>query len=160
MKNAFLAGLLLYLSSGVLYAQELISTAGRASEQDQIQVSWSIGELCIQTYSSGGVWLTEGFHQTWMEVSLVQDFVKPEVKIKAFPNPVQNDLKIEISSCGLKEIDLGLYNSEGACIHIRELKFPERELEISFQNYPQGIYYLQLIDKSGNKLKNLKIIKY
>jgi len=63
--NFLLAVLLLSLGYNQIYAQELISSAGGYYEGNNLSLSWSLGEPVTETFTGGGVILTQGFQQPY-----------------------------------------------------------------------------------------------
>ncbi len=48
-------------SSMQLHAQQVIATAGGYYENDNIALSWTIGETVTETFTSENITLTQGF---------------------------------------------------------------------------------------------------
>ena len=73
----------------VISAQEVVSSGGESQSVTGYQVSWTLGETVIETISSGGNILTQGFQQPKLSLTPVTDLLYPDIKMKVFPNPTQ-----------------------------------------------------------------------
>jgi len=87
-------------------AQQVIASAGGFYEGDNISLSWTLGEPVTETFSGGGVILTQGFQQPYnfyiqqilnipVGWSGVSSYVNPVNKgVEGIFTPYQNDLVI------------------------------------------------------------------
>ncbi|MEA3444439.1 MAG: T9SS type A sorting domain-containing protein, partial [Bacteroidota bacterium] len=59
----------IFLCSIIVHSQivspEVVATAGGYVEGAGVSVSWTLGEISVETYTAGNVVLTQGFQQTW-----------------------------------------------------------------------------------------------
>jgi hypothetical protein len=75
--------------------------------------------------------------------------------IKAYPNPVENILRVELEEYN-NEVDIELYSTLGQRI-LGETYFNDKEIQIDFSNVNEGVYFLKV---STNKRSTiLKLIK-
>jgi hypothetical protein len=78
--------------------------------------------------------------------------------IKYFPNPVIDELNISWEMLKTSEIiELKIFNSTGVLVFSKDLK-KETTTLVSFQSYPQGIYFVELLHNNGH-INTIKIIK-
>jgi hypothetical protein len=94
-------------------AQQVISTSGGYFENDNISVSWTVGEPVIETFSGVDVTLTQGFQQPWsfylqqilnipVGWSGISGYIDPLNKnIEGIFAPWENDLIILASLTGM-----------------------------------------------------------
>ena len=58
---------------------EVIGSAGTYFNSSFGSISWTIGEVCVETYGNSSQFLTQGFHQSEQNITLaVKDFFIPE----------------------------------------------------------------------------------
>lgn len=82
---------------------------------------------------------------------------KREWNIVAYPNPFENNFKLELISNEKETISLKIYDMLGNVIENRMVDTNEiQQLEIGL-NYPSGIYNVAI--SQGNWVKNIRIIK-
>ncbi|MCX6226513.1 MAG: hypothetical protein NTV01_17485 [Bacteroidia bacterium] len=76
--------LALPLTPAALMAQEVISSGGTCVKVSGISLSWTVGEPVTETLSSGSLTLTQGFHQTRLSASTIDEIVTPGLKLLSF----------------------------------------------------------------------------
>jgi hypothetical protein len=60
-----LSALLLFVLLNATHSQQVISTSGGYFENENISLSWTVGEPVIATFNAPGIMLTQGFQQPW-----------------------------------------------------------------------------------------------
>ncbi|MEN8250213.1 MAG: hypothetical protein ABFS32_14870, partial [Bacteroidota bacterium] len=96
MKRIFILNILI-LSCFILTAQEVVSSGGETGTAAGYEISWTVGEPVIETVSDGTNTLTQGFHQTKLTVTSVNEFSISGIELKVFPNPTEDYVHIHIS---------------------------------------------------------------
>jgi hypothetical protein len=71
----------------VLYAQQIVTTGGDYHQNSSGSISYTIGELAIETFSKTNNILTQGFHQTNLIAVAINELKGLDFEISAFPNP-------------------------------------------------------------------------
>ncbi len=113
-------------------------------------MSITIGELVIEELAttSTGISLGGGFIST---ISVVTDIENsPELKI--YPNPTVSTLTVSATTA----IKIDLYDSNGQ--HITSVNSNDI-IQISFESYSDGLYYLRIQNLETLKITSHKIIK-
>ena len=94
-------------------AQQVIATSGGYYQNENISLSWTVGEPVIETFTAGDVILTQGFQQPWsfylqqilnipMGWSGVSGYIDPLNKgVEGIFSPWENDLIILASMTGM-----------------------------------------------------------
>ncbi len=152
--------LLLLLFLGVFLsrapAQEAIVSGGGYAAEGTKSISWSLGELAIETLVSENVILTQGFQQVWVLVTTVEEIADPDFHLITYPNPVSDHLIIEVAENQLGGLRYQVFDLSGKLIMSEPLN--ESFREISFGNMEPGIYMLRFIQEDETK-KTVRIIK-
>ncbi|RIJ46833.1 T9SS C-terminal target domain-containing protein [Maribellus luteus] len=164
MKNNLLAAkcllLALCISIFATYSsaqiQSVTASSGAYLQGQNVTVSYTLGETIITTLEKPDLKITQGFHQTNLLVTAIDELEKLTIKIEAYPNPVNDNLNLAISEILPTETSYELYNSFGRLI-IRK-KLDALNTRISFQNLAPGVYILR-VSKEATALKTFKIIK-
>ena len=122
-------------------------------------VSWSVGEIAIETLRSDHHHLTQGFHQSWLTVTRIEKNLLENFSLSLYPNPVEHILFLE-----WKEVDehpemhykiMNINGMELLNVHSSSVLF-----EIDMSSYPSGIYTLIVSDsKLKKKILIYKLIK-
>ena len=154
------APIFLLLSLSNLYGQTIskssISPVGGTfiNTQDNLTLSYNVGEVNIGTMTAGGIQLGSGYFNSFDLDALSVEELYEFGKIQIYPNPASNILYIK-SDLLNEKYDLQLKNLEGKSMF--ESSF-ENTSEINFSLLPSGIYFLKF---TNNELKSTtqKIIK-
>ena len=143
----------LFITSNI-YSQEVIATAGCNSENSNGILCWTIGESIIETYENTDQILTQGFHQSNLTVTAVQEDPLIEFEIAAFPNPATDYLNLQVDE--FNNLSYQLYDLNGRLLEQNDIQ--NNKTEISLTNLPSSTYILRVLQK-GKELKTFKIIK-
>lgn len=134
-----LVGFLFLLLSHPAHAQQLISSAGNTVTKNNLTMSWSLGELAIQTFDAGDLILTQGFHQPYTLATGISG-IENILGLKVYPNPTADFLHVETADA--HDLSFKLINAVGAVLMIKEsVSNPE---VLSVEPFPSGIYYLNV----------------
>ncbi len=124
-----------------LKGQELISPAGKTAESSGYSISWSLGELVIDTWSAQNITVTNGFHQPGLTVTNIFKDQLPDFIINLYPNPTSDFLFVETKSD--KRFNYHLFSSDGKLLATELLQL--EKMQIDFQHFTPGIYLLRVV---------------
>jgi hypothetical protein len=150
--------LLFCLSSafGQSISKSSISPLGgtHINSQDNLTLSYNVGEVSIGTMTAGGIQLGSGYYNSFDLEALSTEELYAFGKIEIYPNPTTNILYIKSDKLNEKHT-VQLRNLDGK--EVFDTKF-ENTSEINFSLLPSGIYFLTI---TNNELKSItqKIIK-
>ena len=106
-----------------------------------IEMSWSLGEIATESYSSGVI-LSQGFQQAYNRTTSIPEYTEAFNSLSVYPNPVQDHLNIvihdEIIRFGATLVDLEgrvLYNSD---------QLTSSNTRVNMSDYTPGAYILYL----------------
>jgi len=134
--------------------REVISANGEFYSNSAGQLSTTLGEPVISTVSNGTNTLTQGFQQTKITITGIEDF-QTNFEIHVYPNPVSSFITVKMDE--LKEnISLSIYTVEGKVLLINPLIGSETKLNI--ESFAKGNYFLNIL-KDNNIIKTYQIIK-
>ncbi len=155
MKN--LIGLLVFtlLFTGNLQAQKVVSANGGTATAAGTEVSWTIGEPITATVSDGTTTLTQGFQQSKLTVTAVNDIQVTGVEIKVYPNPTSNYVTVHFSKV-MEKPAYFLFDLSGRIIEQKNIESTDAKIDMT--RFAGGSYILKL--NSGQQpLQTFKIIK-
>lgn len=119
-------------------------------------ISFTIGEVCINTSNANSSYINEGFQQSFVdELNTVINQKKFGLEVFIYPNPVQDDLKIEITNSEKLTIKLYIYNIIGEQLTVpQKITHEDNKLvfEINFSHSKYGTYQCVLRDESTNEI--------
>ena len=134
--------------------RDVISSTGGFYSNGSGQLSVTIGEVITTTISDGTNELTQGFHQTIITVTNIENH-SIDFEMSVFPNPTSKSVTIRIKE--LKDnISLTLYGVDGKIILTERIQSLETNLNV--EQFANGIYFLNL-SKDGQFIKLYKVLK-
>ncbi len=139
-----------------IFAQTIISTSGNDFRNNNLQISWTLGEPVIETFSNGNTQLTQGFHQTSLVVTAIDEIPELNASISVYPNPVADFLNLEIKNAAGMKICFTLYSMDGKVISTKQMD--SDVAEIPMFGFAPSTYFLRVSNKTQN-LKTFKIVK-
>ncbi len=150
-----------FLPSYFLHAQsftpDVIGSAGTFATSASGSMSWTIGEVMTETYSSANNFFTQGFHQpdTSFVISVI-DNAQPNISV--YPNPVIDNVIIDFSaSSGNYSVEI--FDMQGQLLRKEPISANQKQLNISFLDFANGMYFLNIINKETNTRSSYKINK-
>lgn len=159
MKKVFSTISLILLAVMSLSAQSaLVGTGGEAAGSGG-SVSYSVGQIAVQSNSEGSTSISEGVQQPY-EIQTIGIDNYPGITLNAvvYPNPTQGTVILSIDSFdSFSDIVFArLYDGNGK--QIREIRIADHQTEIGMESLSTGTYYLNLF--SGKQmLKSFKVVK-
>lgn len=97
MKNPLVV-IILFTASISIQAQQLevAAAAGDFCENSSGSLSWTLGEVAIETLVGANLILTQGFQQSKLTVTTIDDMQLLGIELSVFPNPTNSHLFIDI----------------------------------------------------------------
>lgn len=147
--------LFLFVVYSVSYSQEVVSPAGAHHQGEAMSISWTLGEVVIETFASGEYILTQGMHQGELLVTSIYEHEM--ISVNVFPNPVSNVLHIKFANdLMLDKLTMQLFDVSGNLIDSQKLS--HQETLYPFQNFKPGVYMLSITLESGER-QTFRIVK-
>ena len=141
------------LASGIVSAQEVVSTQGDSYSNASGSIDFTLGEVIIATETDGTNDLTQGFHQTNWNFLGVENHT-PNYEATIFPNPTEDVLNIRTST--FENVTYTLYDAQGKLV-MQDI-FSAEQTPIQVSQLAPGSYSLTLNNETQN-LKTFKLIK-
>ena len=134
----------------------IVATSGAQSENTSSKLSWTIGELAISTLNSESIILTQGFHQSNLNITEIVYKASPSNIFSVYPNPTNSSILIKANSGNPEKMEISLYDFRGGLNH--KVKMTGYEIIIDMQRFNPGSYLLE-IKKENNTIATYHIIK-
>jgi len=147
--NHYLLILLIALCATSLQAQEVVTTVGSYGETSSGSLSWTIGEPVIETITDGTNTLTQGFQQSKLTVTAINDLKVPGIELSVYPNPTNSFLSIEVKTDKQRDLLLSLFDLNGRLI--LQKKMTGNKQTIKMQNYKPATYILKVSEANRYK---------
>jgi len=143
-----------FLLTVAINAQEVISSQGDSYSNGTNTIDFTIGEPVIETISDGTNELSQGFHQTLLIITNIEDFIE-DFSVNISPNPTSEFINLNVEK--FDGVSFRLLDITGKIVKQEVLN--QSTTKVSLSTYPNGIYLVALIQKDNKKIKTYKIIK-
>lgn len=121
-------------------------------------LSTTIGETMVQTFSTPGNILTQGFQQPEDFAVSIAENNPSSGDVMIYPNPTNGQFYLSFVSDKEKESDIKLFNVIGQVVLTKCISIAKglNTVKFDLSNYSQGIYMLEL-DLTGSKPSYYKV---
>jgi hypothetical protein len=136
----------------------VIGSSGTFASSASGSMAWTVGEVMTKTYSSAGNFFTQGFHQPvdTVFIDVIADISTQNISI--FPNPVVDNLVIDFSSSS-GNYSIEIINMQGQLLRTETVSSGQKRLGISFYNFANGVYLLNIVNVETHSRNSYKINK-
>ena len=128
---------------------EVISASGEYVESAGGSLSYTVGEVVIETVESGTNDLTQGFQQENIFVLNVITY-NNDFEVSVFPNPTTDFVNVQSST----NSTLQIYDAAGKLVRTQNVNETDK---IEMGNFERGMYQL-VFTKDQNQLKTVKVL--
>ncbi|MFK7950895.1 MAG: T9SS type A sorting domain-containing protein [Saprospiraceae bacterium] len=135
-------------------SHDVIGSAGNEFVSNDVQLSWTLGEIVTTTLSTPNETLTQGFQQTELFAVSTRD-VKNNYEISAYPNPFRDVIYIQKDNN--EPLNFACIDLLGRTLHQEVLTEDTQMIDLS--TLPSAIYLFRVTDDNGNLIKLIKIQK-
>lgn len=135
---------------------EVIATSGGYFTSVNAQLSWTLGEPVVDTWSNVSNTLTQGFQQNSYYLSGIEE-LSTNLLVTAYPNPSVGMVNIRINGAAHDYIQAILINASGATIGQLTLT-GINQCSFDLAPYASGAYTISILDNKQQK-QSITIIK-
>ena len=159
--------LLILITPSALQAQQpnvspqVVSTAGGYVEGTGLSLSYTIGEVAVQTLTAGSLMLTEGFQQPLDIGTFNRETMQYDWDIKTWPNPVAQDLYLKVGAEIQQDLVLEATDLSGRIHMIQKIEPPLRDapFKVDLSHLAGGVYLLKIRTADHSLQRMVKILK-
>lgn len=137
---------------------EIIGSSGDHFFNSNAQISWTLGETMVATFTSDSSQLSQGFHQTNLTITAIEDLA-PNFEMKAYPNPTADLLHFEWPE-NTPSLRLVLIDVSGKELWVRQARSPALPTSLDLSTYPAGTYFLHVYQQDHPSTKTITILKH
>lgn len=139
---------------------ELISPAGGTIQLDEIRMDWTLGDLAVETLTTPGGLLTEGFLQPQLKVERVTSVaVVSGYQVTLSPNPTLRSIFLEAESEQQEDLRIELVDPSGRPLGNWRWAAPFDRYEVDMSALPTATYFVRLFQADGRLVDTWKVIK-
>ncbi len=138
----------------------LVGTGGEANGSGG-SVSYSVGQIAVQSNSEGSTSISEGVQQPY-EIDVVGVDNYPDITLNAilYPNPTQGNLQLVMSNDQLQMVNgqwlINVFDTNGKYLFSKQINSETTQLDLS--PYATGTYYIKVC-KGKDVMKTFKVVK-
>ena len=136
---------------------EVVASAGEHFDNGTTQLSWTLGEVVIDTYDNGTNILTQGFHQTQLTVTSIEETLA-DIRMNLYPNPTSEFLNIELGN-NEKDINIQLFDMSGKLVHKDVINAYDTKYVLPMQSVATGKYLIQMQSEDGKMNTTHQVVK-
>jgi len=156
MKNLILFSIFLLFIAGNSTAQKVVATNGGTATVNGYEISWTIGEPITETVTDGTTTLTQGFQQSKLTVTAIDELLETGIEIKVYPNPTQDFVTIHFTKT-MERPSYLLFDLSGRLLEQKNIE--STDAKVNMIGYAEGAYILKLIHRGSQPLQTFKIVK-
>jgi hypothetical protein len=157
-KTTLILILFLLLLSNFNNAQEVISSSGSSFNNSTNQLSWTLGETITETFVTDQSILTQGFQQSKLTVTAINQISVKDINLKVYPNPVSEQLNVEVGEIEtFSKIYLSLFDINGKLLIQKKMEKSVETIDMLY--LIPGSYLLTVCFESDKLLQTFKVIK-
>ncbi len=142
------------------YAQhrEVISTAGSDTTLNDMHLTYTLGEPVVAKKAVGEKYLTSGFQQSDVDVVVALEATEVIAEVKVFPNPSTEYFYVSFAGEVPENYKVVFHNVKGFFVYSRDCEGKTQRFETL--DWAPGAYYMTILDPSGTRLNQFKVIKH
>lgn len=143
-----------------LFSQQAVSVSGGDATGATGSVSYTVGQTFFKTYNTPLASIHEGVQQPYeiFVISSVENTFSEAIQIEVYPNPVLENLIIEVGELNARSLNFQLISTEGKLLQSGQ--FSEKTNYLNMGEVPSGLYFLSFFKNDINSEKQIfQIIK-
>jgi hypothetical protein len=147
------------MAAGQSLSPTVLSATGNSDKVGGTSLSWTTGELIVQTFTNDSTMLTQGFHQGSISVTTAVDEMSEfAMDVQIYPNPVSDILNVEFKNMVDQTIQVKLVDLTGKIVLRKEFSQPANTVRLNLISVSSGSYMLEV--RAADKRKVFKIVKH
>lgn len=146
--------------TGQSLSPQVIASVGGFSTYESGSLSWTMGETFVATHSAADFFLTQGFHQPDFMLVSAESITLPEFRIKVYPNPAIDFIRVEWETDTRVEMHAELYDLVGRRVSQQKSDQSVNMIQIDLQSFQRSAYLLKVFTRDGKFSRTYRIVKY
>ena len=143
--------------------RNVYSSSGKYMNGSSVSIGFTIGESVVFTGVGPGIILSQGFEQPDKPLITSIPSSTSLMYMNAFPNPVKDQLYIQLNNTSATDLQLEIFNVQGKRMQagndINRIAALDNLLSLNFSSYAPGIYFVRIWSDINHLNNVVKIIK-
>jgi hypothetical protein len=137
-------------------AQQAVVSGGNFHQNSQGSISWGLGEAVIETFEVDDIIITQGFQQSKLTITTIEELPESEFSITAFPNPANDFVYLKSNLNESDDVYFTMFDLNGKIV--MQDKINSTLEKVSFRALKSGVYFIK-ISLNNKEMKTIKVIK-
>jgi hypothetical protein len=137
-------------------AQQAVVSGGNFHQNSQGSISWGLGEAVIETFEVDDIIITQGFQQSKLTITTIEELPESEFSITAFPNPANDFVYLKSNLNESDDVYFTMFDLNGKIV-MQDKIYSTLE-KVSFRALKSGVYFIK-ISLNNKEMKTIKVIK-
>lgn len=143
--------------------KQVISSTGNDVSAGSYQLSQTVGESAVETYTSGSFILGQGFQQVDEKTAIAIKEMDLMVAYNLYPNPTNDVVNLELTVESVNtHVFIDLVDLQGRLIKTKKLELMSNvkaQIQLSLKNESSGIYFLKISNSLRELVASIEISK-
>ena len=139
------------------FIPDVIVASGDVFENNDISLSWTIGENIIESFSETDLIILNGFYEFDFSDERYNTLDENNFEIEVFPTITQDIIQIHFSNAFTLGFTACIYDLTGKKVDEEEIVLEQTQIDLSM--LAPGFYFLSIFDNENSLQYNIKLLK-
>ena len=161
MKKTYIIRLLILTiglsCSDFAQAQQSSNSAGGDATGNGGSVAYSVGQIVYTTHTGSTGSVAQGVQQAYVISSVGINETELNSSLSLFPNPIVDNLTLQISDFNKEKLSYLLFDTEGKLLTNGQVI--AKQTQINTASLPPATYFIKVLNQENKQVESFKIIK-
>ena len=138
-------------------AQQSANAAGGDATGSGGSVAYSVGQVVYTANNSPSGTVSQGVQQAYEIYSVGIKETELNISLSIFPNPIVENLILQISDYNNEKLSFQLYDIQGKLVNKGQIIAEQTQINTS--SLPPATYFIHVVNQDNKKIQLFKIIK-
>jgi hypothetical protein len=138
-------------------AQQSSNSAGGDATGNGGSVAYSVGQIVYTTHTGSTGSLAQGVQQAYVISSIGINETELNSSLSLFPNPIVDNLTLQISDFNKEKLSYLLFDTEGKLLTNGQVI--AKQTQINTASLPPATYFIKVLNQENKQVESFKIIK-
>lgn len=164
MKKIFLLAMVCvftFQAEAQIISNQVLSVSGDHFTSANHSISWTLGETMVNSWFGANNIMTEGFQQTNIFISKINEKQPSKISVSVYPNPSADIINIHFSETNNHTFVIKLFDLSGRqIIHEKKIvQANQSNISLNLSAYASGQYLMVVMDLSNQQQQTFSVQK-